>query len=88
MPDAYFAPEQGVYSGNDRHTFNLFMWPARALRQGSAVRGAHSELWPPRILGRDQLKIAGRGLSDKKRQKIGIRQHFAPHIVRRHPAVG
>jgi DNA-binding winged helix-turn-helix (wHTH) protein/tetratricopeptide (TPR) repeat protein len=44
MPDAYFAPEQGVYSGNDRHTFNLFMWPARALRRDRRFAALTREL--------------------------------------------
>lgn len=33
LPDAYFAPEQGMYSGEDRHTYNLFRLPLRALRK-------------------------------------------------------
>lgn len=33
MPDAYFSSEQGMYAGTDRHTYNLFSWPNRALRR-------------------------------------------------------
>ncbi len=35
MPDAYFTPEQGMYAGTERHTYNLFRWPLRLLRRDS-----------------------------------------------------
>ena len=33
MPDVYFAREQGIYAGTDRHTSNLFRRPLQALRR-------------------------------------------------------
>ena len=33
MPDIYFAREQGIYAGSDRHTSNLFRRPLQALRR-------------------------------------------------------
>ncbi|HEX6409214.1 MAG TPA: tetratricopeptide repeat protein [Sphingomicrobium sp.] len=35
MPDVYFAREQGIYAGTDRHTSNLFRRPLQALRRDS-----------------------------------------------------
>jgi hypothetical protein len=33
MPDMYFAKEQGMYAGRERHTYNLFRRPVSALRR-------------------------------------------------------
>jgi hypothetical protein len=44
LPDAYFAPEQGMYSGEDRHTYNLFRLPIRALRKDRRFAALTREL--------------------------------------------
>jgi hypothetical protein len=33
MPDAYFSKEQGMYSAEERHTYNLFGRPSAAMRR-------------------------------------------------------
>ena len=33
MPDAYFAKEQGMYSGEERHTYGLFGRPIAPIRR-------------------------------------------------------
>jgi tetratricopeptide (TPR) repeat protein len=44
LPDAYFAPEQGMYSGEDRHTYNLFRLPIHALRKDRRFAALTREL--------------------------------------------
>jgi Flp pilus assembly protein TadD len=44
MPDSYFAQEQGMYSKQERHTYNLFVQPLKALRRDPRYSALTREL--------------------------------------------
>ena len=44
MPDSYFAEEQGMYSKQERHTYNLFVQPLKALRRDARFASLTREI--------------------------------------------